>query len=143
VEEARLMRYVVRRARLQPGLQAFVIGDRRSRLRRNPTAVLRALKRETEAREILVRLAQPRAVLAGVGAQRPLFVLAHAAYVQFQRLPRAQAVANLIGKHARVAGDAKRILRDEAGGLMVAVPVALVPLASRDHDARTVHANDA
>src|SRR5262249_56458185 len=133
--------------RLQPDLgrhrQTLVVGDRRSRRRRNAAAVLRSLKREAEARERLVRLAQPGTVLSRVGANRPLFVLANPAHVELQWLPRAQALPNLIRKRARIARDTTRVLRDEAGGLMVAMAVARVALEACDHDERSIDADDA
>ena len=78
-------------ARRPTDAEALVVRDRRSRLRVDAAAVLRSLEAEAEAREGLVRVAEPRAVLAGVDAQRPVLVLAHAAHVELQRLPRPQA----------------------------------------------------
>src|SRR5439155_11604272 len=97
-----------------------------------PSAVLRSLEREAEPREILIRIANHRIVAAGVDANRPVLVLAHAAHVQLERLPGPPSFRDLLRKHVRIAGGAIRILRDESGRLMIAVAVARVALKSRD-----------
>src|SRR5262249_50228194 len=120
----------------------LVVSERRTCRGLDPTAVLRALEAQSEPRDVRVGVAEPRAVLAGVGAQRPLLVLAHAAHVQLQRLPRAESVAQLLGKDRWIAGDAPRFLRQQTGRLMIAVAVALVALEAGDEHERTIDADD-
>src|SRR5262249_48073229 len=123
--------------------EPLVVRERGARLWIVPAAVLRALKAEAGAREVGVRIAEPRTVGRRVDANRPVLVLPDAAHVQLQRLPRPEPLAHLLGKDRRIAGDAIRVLRNQTRGLMVAVAVALVPLEPRDEHQRPLHADDA
>src|SRR5262249_23605595 len=95
-------------------------------------AALRSLKGHARPREGVVGVAEPRAVLTRIDANRPVLVRTHAADVDLERLPRPQPVGDLFRKLFRIAGGLERFLRDHAGGLMVAVAVALVALEARD-----------
>src|SRR6267142_3625134 len=128
VEEARLLRWRAHRRR-----KTLVVRVGRPRLRIVAAAVLRSLIAESDAREVRVRLAEPRTVHRRIDADRPVLVLANAAHVQLQRLPRPQSFFDLFGEDIRIAGDTVGVLRDQTGRLMVAVAIALVTLEARDH----------
>jgi len=105
-------------------------------------AVLRALKAQADAGEVVVGLAQPRAVLAGVGAQRPILVIPDATHVELEGLPGPPPFRDLLGEHRGVARGAEGLLGHQAGGLVIAVSVARASLEARDQHQRAVDAHD-
>jgi len=114
----------------------------RTRHESEPAAVLRALEAQADAGEVAEGLAQPRAVLAGVGADRPVLVLAHTAHVQLEGLPGTQPFRNLLRKHRGIACGAEGVLGHQPGGLVIAVTVARVSLEAGDQHQRAVDAHD-
>ena len=106
-------------------------------------AVLRSLEAQAPPRERLIRVAEHRIVLARVDPDRPVLVLAHAAHVQLQRLPRPEPLRDLLGEHRRVARPCRTPPASSAPRPMVAVAVALVALESRDDHERPLGADDA
>ena len=131
--------------RLDPSrhFETPVEGHRRPGLRDKPAAVLRTLEAEAEARQRLIRLAEHRIVCARVQPDVPVLVLARAAHVQFQRLPRVESGGDLLRKRCRVSCHPEGFACEETGRLMVAVTVPRVPLKPRDDDHRAIGSNDA
>ena len=117
-----------------------------------PAAVLRALKAQSQCRELLVALAQPGAERPGVDGDVPAVVgrLAAAAErvleiaaVELERLPGSEPlVAYLFGERIGVAGQVKRFLGHYAGRLVVAVAVLRAAVEAGDERQRAVDAND-
>src|SRR4030095_16179080 len=110
---------------------------------REPAAVLRALKTEAVSRDVVVGIAETRIVDAAVDADRPVLVLAHAADVDLLRLPGPQPCGDLFRIAIRIGGGPEGLDRHHPGGLMVALPIALVALEPRQDDRRPVHPDDA
>ena len=104
-------------------------------------AVLRPLEAQAVARHVVVGIAQRRAVLAAVDAHRPVLVLAHAADIDLEGLPRPQTFLDLLGERVGIARHLERELRDQPGGLVVAMAIALIALEARQQHERTARAN--
>ncbi|MEZ5419846.1 MAG: hypothetical protein R2708_21225 [Vicinamibacterales bacterium] len=129
--------------RRQPRAHAGVVAVVGPGAGHEPAAVLRTLETQAEAGDVVERVAEIGAVLAAVDAHRPRLVLADAADVDLEGLPRTQALGNLLGIDVRVAGGLECELRDEPGRLVVAVAIALVALEARQQHPRPAHADDA
>jgi hypothetical protein len=104
-------------------------------------AVLRALEAQAVAGDVVVGVAEIGAVFAAVDPHRPVLVLADAADVDLVGLPRPQPFLDLIGVDGRIAGQLEGLHGDEAGGLVVAVAVALVALEARQQHPRPAGAD--
>ena len=102
---------------------------------------LGALEAEAEVGEVLVRAAEPGAVLAGVRPDGPFLVLADPADVELERPPGPQPGRDLLGEGVGVAGEVEGLLGDEPHGLVVAVAVPLGALEAGDDDEGSGHAD--
>ena len=123
--------------------RARVVVVRGTCIRREATAVLRALEAEPESRDVVVRVSKPGAVLSAVDAQRVQLVGAHAAHVHLEGRPRPQAFGNLLRELCRIASQFGRLLREQASRRVIAMAVAFVPLEAREQHPRPRHADDA
>ena len=147
-EEARDRRVeAVEEALLLPcftAIEALVVIQNGAEPLTRPAAGLRALETQPVHAEVLIRIAEPGAVLPGVEADVPGLAVAHAAPVELQRLPGPQPfLRDLLRKHRRIACCPHRLGREAAGGLMMPVSVAHRAVEPRDDDQGPVEPDDA
>src|SRR5271166_5718086 len=103
--------------------------------RQRPGAcALRELVLQALPCELHVGFAEQRIVLRSLQLNCPVFVCADVVHVKLLRLPRLEALANLLRKACGIGGHAEGLAGQDSGSLMVAVAIARIALKSGTDD---------